>query len=1290
MRFGCRILAGVLFLSAGIVSHPKAQEFPISVYFDPIKFTPNRIAVPDPDSQFKLLKNLGVTHLLGTGVDTVVKLAAAQNIKVIALNGAFGDTFPNNCLPCGQDNQPYLVKISDSCPKYIERFTDWGYKSVFEVEETDLNINNGYAFKLGTSRGGQDISSVHIPGQGYLSQFSNPSLVPGYMFNGPIDGSGRQFSPKAKDTTWCRADFVMQVGDISGDPNTVVAKLVVASGPWCRWCAIKRVECDSQSHCPIGQCYDASTQTCYPDSCFHNCVLPCGNDAYYACLHEYGDVPPPDSIRYNTVINGISLKVDSIVSGPATVCGVVIDSVLQWQYTRAWIREVKVSDFAAANLSTTISVPYLQLKDIPFSFKVWWTKQKDVLVDKITVSNFQGGRLDSIAFIPSDPEYNSARDLIEAYYNSLAAPLERWYFLDEAYSGSVHTADNADDLVRSRQKTGDTVQTRFFNVWGGGAGSLTYGDFLSTVEAPELHIDFFENLCNIDSTTYWPHTDDTIAGRFSRQKTFNDYVKNIRRADSAAGSFQKPLWVNVQINRYVGTIPAYQEAQRDPLESEINATVFLALAYGARGISYYQYTSHYYVHPCPQGSPSDSTPAREYKKLATDTARGIMQPTYLDDKPSAPPCPLYSSPSQFGCMSYRGLVQWSDVSNTWEPNEKWFWVKKVNDKLKKIGPTLLAQSWQSAGSAATPPAGFITSVSSAQFPIAQAYIELAYFTGDHFMLVNRRVRSSETQDVTVWLNKPNHSYVIDLNTGDTVLTGNTGSSGAPFTAHLNPGEGKLFKVIQAPQYINGTVNQVAWQGKITLDGDVTVPNNKVLKILYPKAQIRFRANRDTLHSGVSTSKAEIIVYGGLLVTGTSGDSVKFISDAASPGDQDWYGVRMVTSETPNRLATIDDPEGGPFFVTGAGKFKYCQFKNAYAALDYQNTARDTVKNCLIEKNYMYGVYSANDSLTILNSRFIENTYGVHLQQADDTLRGCYFKNNAYSIYAYKAYGLLSYDTILITTAGAFNSGEVGLQADGYESFQSAYLTMANCLDSGQFYQAAVIANSRLKIQDSRIKTYGTTPVPDPAPENLAILSLSEVAASVRRSILSHSGYSVPGPLVKATGSPIINFGTASDSGKNSIIKGTKSKAVQNDYTPDSIEARYNYWGTSSPSTSLFTGKVAFVPYLTSAPAKLLAGDFDKPEPLPTRFALNQNYPNPFNPTTTISFALPVAEKVRIDVYNIQGQKVKTLIDGERSAGVHQVIWDGRDKNGILVSSGVYFYKIQAASFKEVKRMVFLK
>ena len=92
-----------------------------------------------------------------------------------------------------------------------------------------------------------------------------------------------------------------------------------------------------------------------------------------------------------------------------------------------------------------------------------------------------------------------------------------------------------------------------------------------------------------------------------------------------------------------------------------------------------------------------------------------------------------------------------------------------------------------------------------------------------------------------------------------------------------------------------------------------------------------------------------------------------------------------------------------------------------------------------------------------------------------------------------------------------------------------------------------------------------------------------------------------------------------------------------------------------------------------------------------RTHLGENYPNPFNPTTTISFfTAEDAENAEIVIYNLKGQKVKTLVNEKLDAGSHQVAWNGKDNSSKNVSSGVYFYKMKAGDYTCLKKMILLK
>jgi hypothetical protein len=88
---------------------------------------------------------------------------------------------------------------------------------------------------------------------------------------------------------------------------------------------------------------------------------------------------------------------------------------------------------------------------------------------------------------------------------------------------------------------------------------------------------------------------------------------------------------------------------------------------------------------------------------------------------------------------------------------------------------------------------------------------------------------------------------------------------------------------------------------------------------------------------------------------------------------------------------------------------------------------------------------------------------------------------------------------------------------------------------------------------------------------------------------------------------------------------------------------------------------------------------------PTTFSLMQNYPNPFNPSTTISFSLPSKSIVSLKVFDLTGKENATIVSQELSAGTYSRQW-----NAAHMSSGIYFYRLQAGSFTETKKLVLLK
>ena len=143
------------------------------------------------------------------------------------------------------------------------------------------------------------------------------------------------------------------------------------------------------------------------------------------------------------------------------------------------------------------------------------------------------------------------------------------------------------------------------------------------------------------------------------------------------------------------------------------------------------------------------------------------------------------------------------------------------------------------------------------------------------------------------------------------------------------------------------------------------------------------------------------------------------------------------------------------------------------------------------------------------------------------------------------------------------------------------------------------------------------------------------------------------------------------------------------YYVDSVTSTF-----SRPSTGSYTYNISAIYY--DEYESVLTDDFvlevvDAGEVLPAGGAiLHGNVPNPFNPTTAISFTIENQGYVELAIYNVKGEKVRTLVNENLNANTHSVIWNGMDDNGRATASGVYFYKMKSGSFTSTKKMVLMK
>ncbi|MCI0329600.1 MAG: T9SS type A sorting domain-containing protein [candidate division Zixibacteria bacterium] len=887
----------ILFIVLTFGLKVQAQDFIIGAILDPYSGN-ETAAAPYIQEYFDSLKAFGINRLIGWG-DSVTTFQGKAN--------SFGrfKVIPYNSIGFGA--KEWAVTFKE--PKTLERFTTFGWHITLEAElpinESNLkNFGYGFDHPIGVLQGG--IDSVE----------KTANSIPGYLFAGPGQvcnggSSGIYFSPHFMNPgTWGRADYVLKLGtDTAGVSDTaVVARLVVYNanvyrfpgGCWWPSHLINSATCDSDRSYPIDSiylCHDTLVDT----TLFYDLPLRCGKRDTYRLRYD-----DPVLLTLDTVPNP-----DKITS-----------------VAEAFVRDLRKNDFCRAGQWETLSVHFYQPLDYPYQYSLYWNNRVTLTADRVIVSNDTGRVL-----FAANPD--AIRDTLAVYYSTLQDTIPQQYLTDEPYGGSYPILRKGSDLISSPSSA--FKPTSIISGYTAPPVSVySYQwDLVNSIVNPNaFQLQVYPIGCKMlpDSTT---NSTDSC----SIQLGFESSNRNLGFLSSRAKQPQinKPFWPWVQLFGIWSGLEngKYKQFLRIPTYTEVKAQVNLALAYGAKGVLYFQYTSTG-VNP-----PADTnlTPLLAQRRLVD-----------LDGGTGGTGCPSCSTRTEAQGRPYRisGVMHWNGTKHV-QSQPLWDSVRSINvNILKKLGPTVMTLTWDTAGpgsNASGSTRGFLNSVTSDKFPTSSMFVEIAHFTGggaDYFMLVNRRCKPHESQTVTSWLNRSDGSmwYVMDVSSGDTVLTGGT-TGGAPFTTSLKAAEGKLFKVAPAPQYISNNVAfPLTWQGKITLDGDVTVSSGKTLKVLPPKAQLSFLANRDTTHSGGDTAKSRIIINGMLNCLGTRTDSIILTSSAASPTAGDWGGIFI-----------------GP---TGRADVAFTRFSFAETALVMRSdTGTVKVRNSTFTHFKTRGVYSTS-------------------------------------------------------------------------------------------------------------------------------------------------------------------------------------------------------------------------------------------------------------------------------------------------------------------------------------------
>jgi len=177
-------------------------------------------------------------------------------------------------------------------------------------------------------------------------------------------------------------------------------------------------------------------------------------------------------------------------------------------------------------------------------------------------------------------------------------------------------------------------------------------------------------------------------------------------------------------------------------------------------------------------------------------------------------------------------------------------------------------------------------------------------------------------------------------------------------------------------------------------------------------------------------------------------------------------------------------------------------------------------------------------------------------------------------------------------------------------------------------------------------------------------------------------------LAVSNETPMINSWNMAEQG---LIKAQTTQAVSTQFTPESPlvltrDDTFEFVFTpDGPVDNRHTRD-----YIIRAVGRYQPDYSVYPHLLPRETELYSNYPNPFNPATIISYTLAAESHVRLDVYNVLGQRVTTLVNETQPTGRHQVVWNGQDESGHDAASGIYFYRLKTTAYSETKKMMLLR
>jgi hypothetical protein len=610
----------------------------------------------------------------------------------------------------------------------------------------------------------------------------------------------------------------------------------------------------------------------------------------------------------------------------------------------------------------------------------------------------------------------------------------------------------------------------------------------------------------------------------------------------------------------------------------------------------------------------------------------------------------------------------------------------------------------------------------------------------YILLVNRACSQGENDPTpapsvtatvkfnTTYLGLGNYVYIIDIADSiffqsyepDSFWADTTYSAALngtiPFTTVLGPGEGRLFKIVQTSSIaLKDTLSNpgFSYQGSIKITGDVIIPSGSTFKVKGP-AKFRIAQCDSSSHGGLDSTLVEIVCDGRMQFVGTESDSIYFTElydcesglplEIIDPGD--WYGIIDKSTDRDTLSYCVIKWAYKGFFANSNSNavLRHCNIsKNELASiyLEYTNGTKTWIDTCLISENDNGGIYAKAAFFVATGNTITKNSKnGVYINLTTTSPSPPRYE--------------LAYNNI---TKGSEYNTNYGVQVSGTTTSKPAVLFEGNTIED---FSTAGVYLYRVEDGDWDNET-GTRFIGYNKIESNSKYGLwcqySDPVIYTEGECASYNSFSynsMYGIYCSNLSSPKIKRTKLLDNSTSNVTcVGYSSPNLGDTLTFDglndfntvlydikvgpgimAIYAQENYWGDDDPypDTLDFYPNKTYVVYelyrdYPCTPSGKLEGLTAE---IPDQFALYQNYPNPFNPATSISFDLPEVSNVRISVFNILGQRVVVLANEQFNPGQHSVVWDGRNRYGVDVASGVYFYLIETSQFSDAKKMLVLR